>query len=89
MALFVSLANAKTVALRLFIQIVYMHELEAEGGDPTVMIDPRACWPTEVAVEVLKLARICTDFDSSKRPSMREVFMSCSRSVVSMLDLQL
>ena len=50
-----------------------MHDMEADGHDVTVMVDPRTRWCTPVVEKTLKLARRCSDFDSFKRPRMREV----------------
>ena len=50
-----------------------MRELEGQLGDLSVMGDPRAKWPVELAGDLLKLARWCTDSNSKLRPSMTVV----------------
>ena len=56
-----------------FVQVTFMRELERQISDLSVMNDPRAKWPVELAADLLKLARWCTDYNSKLRPSMTVV----------------
>ena len=52
---------------------MYMRDMESEGDDLSVMVDPRAAWPQHIASGFLELAHHSTQFDSHERPRMSEV----------------
>jgi hypothetical protein len=57
-----------------------MWEFERQGGDVAANVDPQAKWPDIVAHELRELIVLCTNSDSSERPSMTDVSVDPSLS---------
>ncbi|XP_062512506.1 interleukin-1 receptor-associated kinase 4-like [Corticium candelabrum] len=66
--------------------VIWLKGMEREGVDLMSMCDPRAAWPDRVARLLFDLAKRCTDFDSHRRPFIREVLQELDR--VSRMGLQ-
>ncbi|XP_062512283.1 uncharacterized protein LOC134188107 [Corticium candelabrum] len=66
--------------------VTWLERMEREGVELMSMSDPRAAWPDRVSRLLLDLAKRCTDFDSHRRPFIREVLQELDR--VSRMDLQ-
>ena len=53
-----------------------MTDLEGEGVEMSILVDPRARWPSCMAMQLLCLAKQCTDKSSYVRPRITEVNFS-------------
>ena len=58
--------------------MTWLERMEREGEELMSMSDPRAAWPDRVSRLLLDLAKRCTDFDSHRRPFIREVAIEMS-----------
>lgn len=61
--------------------VSFITELEREGVEMLIIVDPQARWPSYVAAELLCIAKQCTDNNSHVRPRITEILKRLKRLI--------